>query len=125
MPYPAQVTCRLCSERELVLVDASGKEFRSTKADEGETKAKNATIGQSACLERGLAVAVHVYMAASLGLLICDDAKKVHRAWSLLSETVWRVTRTAVSMALRTAVSIAEQRSVSSLTLKLNRSTSR
>lgn len=76
MPYPAQVTCRLCSERELILVDASGKEFRSTKADEGETKAKNATIGQSACLERGLALAVHVYTAASLGLLICDEAKR-------------------------------------------------
>ncbi len=54
-PWTTQVTCRLCSERELVLVDASGKEFRSTKADEGETKAQNATIGQSARFESGLA----------------------------------------------------------------------
>lgn len=41
-----QVTCRLCSERELVLVDASGKEVRPAEGDEGgATKAQNVTIG--------------------------------------------------------------------------------
>lgn len=44
---PPQVTCRLCSERELVLVDAGGKEVRPAKDDEGgaNTKAQNVTIG--------------------------------------------------------------------------------
>eukprot|EP00903_Cladosiphon_okamuranus_P014182 g13179.t1 len=42
-----QVTCRLCSERELVLVDASGKEVVPIEANEGgaTTKAQNVTIG--------------------------------------------------------------------------------
>eukprot|EP00752_Nemacystus_decipiens_P009998 g8914.t1 len=42
-----QVTCRLCSERELVLVDASGKEVQSAKGDGAavNTKAQNVTIG--------------------------------------------------------------------------------
>lgn len=39
-----QVTCRLCSERELVSVDAGGKELRPVEGEKA-TKAQNVTIG--------------------------------------------------------------------------------
>ncbi|CAM9410526.1 unnamed protein product [Laminaria digitata] len=39
-----QVTCRLCTERELVSVDANGKELRRAE-DEEMAKAQNVTIG--------------------------------------------------------------------------------
>lgn len=42
-----QVTCRLQSEREVVTVDANGKEVR--RAD-GEIKTENITIGMYVCV---------------------------------------------------------------------------
>ncbi|CAM9758286.1 unnamed protein product [Pylaiella littoralis] len=40
-----QVTCRLCTKRELVVVDANGKEVRPAEDDEKATEAQNVTIG--------------------------------------------------------------------------------
>ncbi|CAM9271596.1 unnamed protein product [Ectocarpus fasciculatus] len=40
----AAVTCRLCSERQLLVVDAKGNEVKA-KADEDPTTAQNVTIG--------------------------------------------------------------------------------
>eukprot|EP00904_Undaria_pinnatifida_P006642 jgi/Undpi1/3107/HiC_scaffold_15.g06481.m1 len=39
-----KVTCRLCTERELVSVDGNGKELRSAEGEE-KAKALNVTIG--------------------------------------------------------------------------------